>query len=562
MNDLVKVFALGGLDENGRDCYVVEINNDIFVLDCGTSLPDKTIPGVDYMIPNPNYLIENKDRIKAYILTHGHDESMSGLKYFYNKAPAPIYCTKQTYGLFMGQANLLGIKINPKVVIIEPSSSVQIAGREVRFFQTCHNTVYSCGVAINTTQGFVVYTSDFIIDFVGQNKGYYFDLKALEELSKEQILLLMSESKSATRPGYCSPKHRAAKLIEKNFRDEDKRIFISCFWQNVFRIEEIMELCRKYNKKLFCYNEYTRSVINVGSQVMPELTAGVEIVNKEDLLRVREKDLVILIVGLDEDLYEEIDLLADHMNEDKRINLNENDIFVNASLPRPTLETVCTRCMDKVYRTGCEVQWLKKDQLTSMHAREDDLKFFLSVLKPKYYLPVRGNFINMMANAKLALSMNIGLNHSNVFIMDNGMELVFDGVTRPRLIPNEANHINIETILIDGTGLSHVGNVVVDDRHELSQDGVVVIAASISIKEKKIIAGPDCQMRGFVFVKEAEPLLKSLSNIFVDEINTEFQMEEFNLENLYQRVTERSKRFIKRENGREPYIMPIVDILD
>ena len=562
MNDVVKVFALGGLDENGRDCYVVEINNDIFVLDCGTSLPDKTIPGVDYMIPNPSYLIENKDRIKAYILTHGHDESKSGLKYFYDKAPAPIYCTKQTFGLFMGQANLLGIKINPKVVIVEPSSSFQIAGHEVRFFQTCHNTVYSCGVAINTTQGFVVYTSDFIIDFVGQNKGYYFDLKALEELSKEQILLLMSESKSATRPGYCSPKHRAAKLIEKNFRDEDKRIFISCFWQNVFRIEEIMELCRKYNKKLFCYNEYTRNVINVGSQVMPELTAGIEIVNKEDLLRVREKDLVILIVGLDEDLYEEIDLLADHMNEDKRINLNENDIFVNASLPRPTLETVCTRCMDKVYRTGCEVQWLKKDQLTSMHAREDDLKFFLSVLKPKYYLPVRGNFINMMANAKLALSMKIGLNHSNVFIMDNGMELVFDGVTRPRLIPNEANHINIETILIDGTGLSHVGNVVVDDRHELSQDGVVVIAASISIKEKKIIAGPDCQMRGFVFVKEAEPLLKSLSNIFVDEINTEFQMEEFNLENLYQRVTERSKRFVKRENGREPYIMPIVDILD
>ena len=562
MNDLVKVFALGGLDENGRDCYVVEINNDIFVLDCGTSLPDKTIPGVDYMIPNPSYLIENKERIKAYILTHGHDESMSGLKYFYDKAPAPIYCTKQTFGLFMGQANALGVKINPKVVIIEPSSSVQIAGREVRFFQTCHNTVYSCGVAINTTQGFVVYTSDFIIDFVGQNKGYYFDLKALEELSKEQILLLMSESKSATRPGYCSPKHRAAKLIEKNFRDEDKRIFISCFWQNVFRIEEIMDLCRKYNKKLFCYNEYTRTVINVGNQVMPELTAGIEIVNKEDLLRVREKDLVILIVGLDEDLYEEIDLLADHMNEDKRINLNENDIFVNASLPRPTLETVCTRCMDKVYRTGCEVQWLKKDQLTSMHAREDDLKFFLSVLKPKYYLPVRGNFINMMANAKLALSMNIGLNHSNVFIMDNGMELVFDGVTRPRLIPNEANHINIEPILIDGTGLSHVGSVVVDDRHELSQDGVVVIAACISIKEKKIIAGPDCQMRGFVFVKEAEPLLKSLSNIFVDEINTEFQMEEFNLENLYQRVTERSKRFVKRENGREPYIMPIVDILD
>ena len=562
MSDIVKVFALGGLDENGRDCYVIEINNDIFVLDCGTSLPDKTIPGVDYMIPNPSYLIENKNRIQAYILTHGHDESMSGLKYFYDRAPAPIYCTKETYGLFMGQAKSLGVKINAKAVLVEPTSRIKIAGREVRFFQTCHNTANSCGVAINTTQGFVVYTSDFIIDFVGQSKGYYFDLKALEELSNENILLLMSESKSATKPGYCSPKHRATKLIEKNFKDEDKRIFISCFWQNVYRIQEIMELCRKYNKKLFFYNEYTRTVMSIGSEVLPELTRGIDIVSKEDLLRVREKDLVILIVGLDEDLYEEIDLLADHKNEDKRIVLGENDIFINAGLPRPTLETVCTRCMDRVYRTGCQVQWLKKDQIVSMHAREDDLKFFLSVLKPKYYLPVRGNFINMMANAKLALSMNIGLNHTNVFIMDNGMELIFDGATRPRLIPNEANNIKIEPILIDGTGLSHVGTSVVDDRLELAQDGVVVIAATISLKEKKIVAGPDCQMRGFVFVKEAEPLLKSLSNIFIDEIDTEFAQEEFNVENLYQRVSERAKRFIRRENGREPYIMPIVDILD
>jgi len=562
MSDLVKVFALGGLDENGRDCYIVEINNDIFVLDCGTCLPDKTIPGVDYIIPNPDYLIQNKNRIKGYFISHGHDESMSGLKYFYKKAPAPVYCSKETYGLLIGQAEARKIHLDVDIHIVQPSDIFQVAGREVRFFQTCHNAANSSGIAIYTDQGYVVYSSDFIIDFSNQDKGYYFDLKALEDLSDKPTLLLMSESKTATKPGYCSPKHRVSKLIEKEFKESKKRIIITCFWQNLFRIEEIMELCRKNNKKVFFYNDFTRTAMNIGAHALQNLLHNVEVVDKENLLRVREQDLVILLLGIDEDLYEEIGLLAKHMNEDKRISLNPNDLFINAGIPRPTLETLCTRSMDLVYRTGCDVLWLKKDALTSMHAKEDDLKFFLTVLKPKYYLPVRGNFINMMANAKLALNMNIGLNHSNIFIMDNGMQLVFDGVSRPRLIPNEVNQINIHPILIDGTGQSHLGSQVVNDRLLLSQDGVVVIAASISLKEKKVIAGPDCQMRGFVFIKEAEPLLKSLSTIFIDEINTEFQKETFDLEELKQNVSERAKRFIKRENGREPYIMPIVDIID
>lgn len=562
MNDLVRVMALGGLDENGRDCYVVEINNDIFVLDCGTCIPDKTAPGIDYMIPNPKYLIDNKDRIRGYFITHGHDESMSGLKYFYNQAPAPVYATKETLGLMQGQALSVRMKFNPNVVVVEPSCILNVAGREVRFFQTCHNTVNSCGIAIQTSQGWIIYTSDFIVDFTNQTKSYYFDLRALEDIASQPTLLLMSESKTATKSGYCSPKHRSLKLIEKSFKDSHKRIFISCFWQNVFRIEEIMILCQKYGKKVFFYNEYTRQVLTYGREIMPNLFHGVEVVDKENLLRVKSSDLVILIVGLDGDLYEEIDALADHRNEDKRIVLNEDDLFINASLPRQVMETACTRAMDKVYRTGCDVLWLKKDSLSSMHAREDDLKFFLSVLRPKYYLPVRGNFVNMMANARLALTMNIGFNHSNIFIVDNGTQLEFDGVTRPRMIPNEVNKVPVDPILIDGVGVSRQGNEVVKDRLELSQDGVVVIAASVNLKEKKIIAGPDCQMRGFVFVKEAEPLLKSLSTIFIDEINTAFQLEKFDVESIYRNVSERSKRFIKRENGREPYILPIIDIIE
>ena len=202
MSDLIKVFALGGLDENGRDCYVVEINNDIFVLDCGTALPDKTIPGVDYIIPNPDYLIKNKDRIKGYFISHGHDESMSGLKYFYKKAPAPVYCSKETYGLLIGQARARKIDLEVDIHLVNATDIFKVAGREVRFFQTCHNAANSSGIAIYSDQGYIVYTSDFIIDFSNQDKGYYFDLKALEDLSEKPTLLLMSESKTATRPHF------------------------------------------------------------------------------------------------------------------------------------------------------------------------------------------------------------------------------------------------------------------------------------------------------------------------------------------------------------------------
>jgi ribonuclease J len=194
-----------------------------------------------------------------------------------------------------------------------------------------------------------------------------------------------------------------------------------------------------------------------------------------------------------------------------------------------------------------------------MHAHLDDLKVFLSLLKPKFYLPVRGSFVNLMSNAKLALSMGIGLNHSNVFILDNGMQLIFDEGTRPHMVSNETNNINISPVLVDGTGISKVGSDVIEERRELGFDGAVVVAATISIKEKKIIAGPDCQMRGFVFVKEAEPLLKSISNIFVEEVNnaltTSPKFEASKVENV---IRERAKRFIRRENGREPMILPII----
>ena len=558
MEDIIKVSALGGLDENGRDCYVIEINNDIFVIDAGLALPDKTIPGVDYLLANAQYLINNKDRIRAYIMTHAHDENMGALKYFYDDAPAPIYCTRFTKHVIETQFNFNALRIPLEFEVVPPTSSQKIAGRNVHFFQTSHNAAYSFGVAIETTKGNIVFTSDFIVDYSVKTPAYIFDMKALSILSEKPTFLLMSESKGANYEGYCSPRHRVIPLIERYFKT-NRRIFINCFWQNFFRISEIIDLCLENNKKIFFYNDFTRRIMKMLMDFNPTRIPASIVVNKEDLLRVREQELVILMLGRGEELYKELVNIADGTGEDKRVRLNHRDIFINAALPTPTLETIATRSIDYLYRTGADVIWIKKNQITAMHPRQDDLKFFLSVLKPRYYLPVRGNFINLMANAKLALSMGIGLNHTNVFILDNGMQLCFNELGRPSILPNNPATMPTHPILVDGSGVStNVAENIVNDRRQLSVDGVVVIAVTVSEAEKRIIAGPDCQMRGFVYVKEAEPLLKSIANIFVDEVTTALSVNNINFENVKASAQERIRRFIKRENGREPMIIPII----
>ena len=453
MEDIIKVCALGGLDENGRDCYVVEINNDIFVLDAGLSLPDKTIPGVDFLLTNANYIINNKDRVKAYIITHAHDENMGALKYFYDDAPAPIICTSFTKHIIETQFNFNKLKSQLDYRVIPPTTNLEITGRKFHFFQTSHNAAYSFGVAIETSRGNIVYTSDFIVDYSVKNPAYIFDLKALAELSEKPTFLLMSESKGANYEGYCAPRHKVTPLIERYFKSANRRIFIDCFWQNSIRISEIIDLVIENNKKLYFYNEFTEHIMRGLMNFDPRRIPTSVVINKEDLLRVREQELVILMLGEGEDLFQELIKIAEGTNEDKRIRLNKRDIFINAALATPTLETIATRSIDSLYRTGAEVIWLKKNQITAMHPRQDDLKFFLSVLKPRYYLPVRGNFINLMANAKLALSMGIGLNHTNVFILDNGMQLCFNEIGRPSILPNNPAIMPTHPILVDGRGV-------------------------------------------------------------------------------------------------------------
>ena len=561
MSDRIKIFALGGLDENGRDCYIVEINDDIFVIDAGLSLADKTIPGVDCLIPNFDYLIKNKERIKGYFMTHGHDESVGSLKFIYNKAPAKVYCTTTTKVVMLGQL-LIHKYDNVKYdfEVVKPSDKRIVAGREVTFFQTCHNAANSFGVAINTDQGNIVFTSDFIINFATEEDSYKFDLSATSELAKQETLILMAESKAAQKNGYCSPNHRISDKVEKYFK-MDKRIFVTCYWQNMYRLREISRLVVKHHKKIYCYDDYTAYILrNIvieggGTHLTEEY-----IIKKEDFLRTKQSDIVILIVGHSDDIFDEINALSAHRNKDTRISVGPGDIFISVAIPRPSYETIATRAMDNIYRTGCDVVWLKGKDVSAMHACEDDIRFVLNMFKPKYYFPVRGNYTNIMENAKIAVSLGIGLNHMNVFVLDNGMQLIFEKDRRPVILPNEMNGVDITPMLVDGKGVAKISDEIIEVRQRMSVDGAVVIASTVSLKEKKIIAGPDCQMRGFVFVKEAEPMLKSISQIYIEEVTAALVAGKTTFKETQNIIKDRIRRFVRRENGREPYVDPIIII--
>ncbi len=560
MEDRIKFIPLGGLDQPGQDCYVIEINDDIFVIDCGLALPDKRMPGVDFVLPNLDYLRKNKDRVVAYILTHGHDENVGALQYFYPTAPAPIYCSNSTRIILESEAHRFGLSPNFHYDLVRPSESKIIKGRTVHFFQTTHNASYSFGVAIETTRGNIVITGDYIIDFDAKEKAYFFDMKYLEKISVNPTFLLISESKATGKEGYCSPKHNVTPHVERYFLHSNKRIFVTCFWQNSYRINEICNLAIRARKKLYFYNDYTRDIMVelMNADESLHITAK-DIIQKEDLLRYKQSDVVILLLGRGRRLYEEMTKLVEKTNDDKRIILGKDDIFINAALPIPSLETLAIRSGDNLYRSDCEVVWLKPKDISSMHAHKEDLKFFLSSLKPKYFIPVRGSYVNMMESAKLAVKMNIGLNHSNVFILDNGMEVDFLENDRVRLISNEENKINIAPVIVDGLGISELADEIVGERLRLSEDGVVVLAATVDLEKKKMVSGPDCQMRGFVYSKEAIPLLKSLSQIFIEELELALaQGNDPEFKACIASIKDRSKRFIRRENGREPLVIPII----
>ncbi len=548
----IKVVALGGLDENGKNCYVIEINNDAFIIECGIKYPNNRIPGVDLIIPDFTYIKEIQSRVKAIIITHGHDDQYGALPYLLNVVNVPIYASETTITYILNKLGQKSYKVkNAKFVPVQPSSDVLISGKKFHFFETTHSIAESFGFALETPQGNIVYTSDFISDYSAR-KGYTFDLPRIARISEEQkTFLLRAESESANLAGNASPNHRIIEKAKPVFEDPTGKIFVSLYTQDFFNIQEIINLSRRYRKKICIANKADVSLFDdrakQGIRRIPDSMR----INADQIARMQDTDVVVLVTGSGEELF---NLSKDICyNALDGIRVNTKDSWIIAAPSVPGTEVLATDASDTVFRTDCHVLALSRKELASRHAQQEDLKRRLSLFRPRYYFPVKGEFRLLTANAQIALNRNIGLNNQNIFVFDNGRALAFDD--RGRLIHK---NILLKTgdVLVDGNSVGEVKEAAIEERQKRADGGVIILSLAISWKKRKIVSSPDIQRKGFLYRKDFNPLRNQISCQFTTLVQNWLGNDKAknSIEDRNHRIAEKMSRFLRKETKKEPMV--------
>lgn len=555
----VKVYALGGLDENGKNLYCIEIDNDIIVVECGLKYPDRTSPGVDIVIPNFQYLEQNRSRVKAVIISHGHDDQYGSLPFLLKSIQVPIYASATTIAMIKIDYQKRFKNTSFNFVAVEPSSDAVIGGHKVRFFSTTHSVSDSFGFAVETPYGNVVYTGDFISDF-GSLKKFTFDLPKAARIAEERkTLLLLAESSGADKPGIASPNHKITPLIHQEIEDAEGRTFIALYTQNFYNCFEVIDLAVKNGKKIVLTNQNLIAALPAlsanGNFVIPRGS----LLPLDEIQRVAPTDVVVLVTGQGEEIFDFIKALGQGEIRSHALTLTEKDTFIVACPSVPATETLATEAIDSIYRTGAKVINLNRKKISSMHAQEEDLKMMLSLFKPDYYMPVKGEYRQLMANARIALSLNRGYSHRNTFVADNGMVLYFDTQGQAHLTPTAV--VKAGDLLVDGIGVGDVKDSVLQERQKMSDDGVIVLAVTVSSKLRKIITSPDIQMRGFIFLKDSENIVKEVSGIFNKVLAELCSKKSLTCEDAERMTIEKLTRYLRHESGKDPLIVPkIIDI--
>lgn len=545
----VRIFALGGLDEDGKNMYVIENNDDIFILECGLKYPDGEQLGVNMIVPDFTYLVENRERIRALFITHGHDDVMSGAGQLLKVIPdIPIYTAPLTAQMFERMAKKVGFnKLN--IHRIRRNSTFKVGSTEIRTFGTTQSIADGFAVAIGTEDGFVVYSSEFIVDYDTSNDAFRFDVTNITSLGQHGVLALMCESVGSTRPGHSSPNHRITPHLEQYFEDSQGRMLITVYNQNLYRVIEIIELATKYNRKVMIYDDELKQLMGDMAKLgYYHIPPGLEI--PRESFSNDADNVLVLISGTGSSIFHKVHRIA--TKEDELIELRPTDTVIIASPAVPGTERSEAGMEDDLYKEAGRVIAVDARRAFSMHAGIEDLKMMIYLMNPKYYIPVKGEYRQLIANANIALSM--GYKADNIVVMDNGQvcQLV-DGV-------RQRNFDSVRTgdVMVDGKDSLDSSGMVLKDRELLSTDGAIIIGVVVNHSTKKIIGGPDVQSRGVIYLKDADYIIKQVGVLM--EKTIEDAVKDGRYSNMECRAEAREKiaRYILHETGKRPMILPAI----
>lgn len=538
----IKIFSLGGLNELGKNTYVVEVDEDIFILDAGLKYAMDTMYGIDYIIPDYKYLVKNKNRIKGLFISHSHPENMGGTKDLLKNIPElKIYATKYS-------ANILKMEgINEKnIVEILPHKKIDFKDISVFPISVSHSTPDSVMYVINTKDGAVVYTGDFIID-PSMKEPYGVDLGKIAYVGKLGVLCLLSESVFSERKGFSSPNHRLVNFFQDTINRHNNRIMITLLPSHLYTIQEIFNALVNSHRKVVIMGNKLQRIVKMAIEdgylkVRPDLIG--------DLSNVKDPDAILLVCDDKEKPYQSISKIIS--GNDKFIEFKETDTVIFASPTYDSNEKTLVNLMDEIAMKGAHSINLPKDKEILHHASSEDLMLMLRLISPKYYMPVKGEYRYQVENGDLAYS--LGIPKENILLKQNGDVVTIEN---GKLI-DDFEHIDVDDVLIDGLNNGDVGDLVVKDRELLSENGIVLISATLSKKGKKVLYGPEVITRGFIYVKDSQEMIEDIKKISLEIIQSNVINNYIDYNKVKQEIRENLSKFLYDETESNPMIIAVI----
>ncbi len=546
----LKIIPLGGLNEIGKNMYLYETGNDMFIIDCGLAFPDDDMLGVDLVIPDFTYVEKNKDKLRGIVLTHGHEDHIGGLAYLLKKVNAPVYGTRLTLALVEHKLREHGILSQCSLNVVQPRQTVKMGCMSVEFIRVNHSIPDACAFAVHTPAGVVIHTGDFKVDYT-PIEGGIIDLARFGELGNKGVLALLSESTNAERPGYTMSERRVGNTFRNFFSNaEGKRIIVATFSSNIHRIQQIIDCAAIYGRKVAVSGRSMINVLQTAIELNYIKVPKGTLVEMDKIGKIPPEELVIVTTGSQGEPMSALSRMA--TNDHRQVTITPQDLIIISATPIPGNEKLVSRVVNELMKAGAHVIYeAMYDVHVSGHACQDELKLMLSLTRPKFFIPIHGEYKHMFKHTELALQ--LGIPEENIFIADNGTVLETNGVDM-----KVTGQVTAGRVLIDGLGVGDVGSVVLRDRKHLAQDGLIIVVAAVDKAAGKIVSGPDIVSRGFVYVRESEELMeesRSLMRSAMEKTLTP-NVREWNTVKGVMKDTLGS--FIFQKTRRSPMILPII----
>ena len=546
----LKVISLGGLQEIGKNMTVFEYGQDIIVVDCGLAFPEEEMLGIDMVIPDVTYLVKNIDRVKGIVLTHGHEDHIGALPYILRELNVPIYGTRLTIGLVENKLKEHSLMDTTKRNVVMAGERIRLGAFDVEFIHTNHSIADAVALAIHTPVGVVVHTGDFKVDYTPID-GTPIDILRFAELGKEGVLLLLSDSTNASRPGFTMSEKTVGGVFDRIFDETpDNRIMIATFSSNIHRIQQIINSAVKHNRKIAIIGRSMLNAVKTAVELeyltMPENT----LIDISEVKDYSDHELVIITTGSQGEPMSALSRIA--ASEHRQIAVKPDDKIIFSSSSIPGNEKMISKVVNELIKKGADVVYEgMADVHVSGHACQEEQKLMLTLTQPKYFMPVHGEYAHLMSHKETAIS--LGMDKKNIFVMAIGevLELTEDSA-------KVNGTVKSGQVLIDGLGIGDVGNIVLRDRKHLSEDGLIVVVVAIDKVDGFVISGPDIISRGFVYVRESEDLMEGARQV-VAEVLQECEFRNTpSWSYMKNTIKEELKNYVWQKTKRSPMILPII----